>query len=190
MIILASQSPRRKQLLQQAEIDFKVIVQETDETIPENTAVQDVPIAIAKVKAEAILNQTQANDIIIAADTIVHLNNSIIGKPKDHNEALTILSQLNGQQHQVITGVYILQNNKHYSFSCCTQVYFNTLSQAQLVHYITKYQPYDKAGAYAIQEWIGAVGIHKIEGCYYNVMGLPISQVIQALQTHFNYNAI
>jgi septum formation protein len=190
MIILASQSPRRKQLLEQAEVAFKIIVQETDETIPKNTPIVDVPIAIAKVKAEAIASQTSPDDIIIAADTIVYLNGEIIGKPTDKENAIEILKKLSGQTHQVITGVYMQQNNKTHFFSDTTHVYFNALTDAEIIFYVEKYKPYDKAGAYAIQEWIGVVGIQKIEGCFYNVMGLPVNKVLQSLQAVFNYSLL
>ena len=181
MVILASASPRRKQLLEQAEIKFKILVKDTDEIIPAKTAIKDVPIAIAKVKALAIKNEVDYNDIIIAADTIVYLNSEIIGKPKNAKDALAILNKLNGQCHQVITGVYILQNDSAYFFSEITKVYFSKLTEAQLKFYVEKFKPYDKAGAYAIQEWIGVVGIQKIEGCFYNVMGLPVNSLLKCL---------
>jgi len=181
-IILASQSPRRKQLLEWAEIDFEIIVANTDETYPAGLEAKDVAIYIAREKAKAV--QQKANDrIIIAADTIVVLNNEIIGKPADRNDAARILKKLSGSRHQVITGVVILKGDKETSFADITDVEFHLLTQDQIEFYVDKYQPYDKAGAYAIQEWIGVIGIKCINGDFYNVMGLPVSRVAQALKS-------
>ncbi len=180
-IILASQSPRRKQLLLQAEIDFEVLVKETDETYPKKLAINEIPIFIAKVKANAVKDLCVANAIIIAADTVVVLNNEIIGKPKNEEDAIAILQKLSGKIHNVITGVYMTDKEKEIAFYSSTKVTFNTLSLAQIKHYIATFKPYDKAGAYAIQEYIGAIGIASIDGDYYNVMGLPINKVVQVL---------
>jgi septum formation protein len=186
MIYLASKSPRRKQLLEQAEITFNILVEDTDEYIDPTLHVIEVPMHIAIEKAKAILPKVLPTDIIIAADTIVCIDNEIIGKPNSQEHAIEILEKLNGRMHKVITGVCLLQNKKMYTFSDITHVYFNTLTTKNMMHYITTYKPYDKAGAYAIQEWIGAVGIQKIEGCFYNVMGLPIAKVVQALKKEFD----
>ena len=179
-IILASQSPRRKQLLEWAEVDFDIIVVPTDESYPDKMDPPDVAIYIAKQKAEAVKYIIQ-NKTIIAADTIVVLNNEIIGKPRDREDALSILGRLSGQHHKVITGVVIINETKEISFADTTDVEFHQLSQKQLEFYIDKYHPYDKAGAYAIQEWIGVVGIKCVIGDFYNVMGLPVSRVVQSL---------
>ncbi len=180
-IILASKSPRRKQLLEWAEIPFEIIAQHTDETFPSHMEVQSVPEYIALSKAEAVQQQVAANQIILAADTVVVLDNQIIGKPMDRNDAVSILHRLSGQTHHVITGVVLLKGAEIISFADISEVSFHTLSTTQISFYVEKYQPYDKAGAYAIQEWIGVVGIKKIHGDFYNVMGLPISRVVQAL---------
>lgn len=182
-IILASQSPRRKQLLSWAEIPFEVFVKETDETFPEGLNLEDAAIYIARQKILAIESAVDKNEIILAADTIVVLKGRIIGKPKDRAEAVRILSDLSGHRHMVITGVVIKQNEKEISFADSTEVFFHELSAAQIEFYVDKYKPYDKAGAYAIQEWIGVVGIKSVTGDFYNVMGLPISRVFRALQT-------
>ncbi len=181
-IILASASPRRKQLLEWAEIKFEIVVYPTDESYPEGLIASDVSIHIAKEKAAAVANNLPPDYIIIAADTIVALHNEIIGKPKDRGDGIAILKKLSGKQHQVITGVCIERGGKQISFSDTTEVDFHELSTEQIEFYIDKYKPYDKAGAYAIQEWIGVVGIKKISGDFYNVMGLPVSRVVQALQ--------
>jgi septum formation protein len=183
-IILASQSPRRKQLLEWAEIPFEVIVQSTDESFPAGMPVNDVPVHIAREKALAVLGngKVQKEDaIIIAADTVVVLGETIIGKPKDREDALQILSILSGNKHQVITGVVIRQGEQEIAFADITDVWFHELTAAQIAFYVDKYKPYDKAGAYAIQEWIGVVGIKSISGDFYNVMGLPVSRVVSAL---------
>lgn len=182
-IILASQSPRRKQLLEWAEVPFDILIQETDETYPDNLPLEQIAIHIARNKALAI---KQLNDIkipVLAADTIVVLENKIIGKPKDKADAIHILSALSGKQHQVITGVVILYNQKEIAFAETTEVIFHELSMPQIEFYVNQYKPYDKAGAYAIQEWIGVIGIKSITGDFYNVMGLPVSRVVKALQT-------
>lgn len=180
-IVLASQSPRRKQLLEWAEVDFEIIVEPTDETYPDNLDPGNVAIYIATQKAAAVKYKAP-DKIIIAADTIVVLNNEIIGKPKDRQDAVQILSKLSGSHHQVITGVTIWNKSTEVSFSDLTVVEFHYLTQSQIEFYVDKYKPYDKAGAYAIQEWIGVVGIKTIRGDFYNVMGLPVSRVVQALE--------
>jgi septum formation protein len=184
--VLASQSPRRKQLLEWAEIPFEIIVSDTDESYPSNLKADEVAIHIARNKALAIqclLNAKNENGkTIIAADTIVVLQDEIIGKPKDREDAIAILKKLSGQKHKVITGVVILSSQKETAFADTTEVDFHELNEEQLAFYVDKYKPYDKAGAYAIQEWIGVVGIKSIQGDFYNVMGLPVSRVVQELQ--------
>ena len=179
--ILASQSPRRKQLLECADLDFEVLVKETDESYPLHLVPHQVAEHIALQKALAVLQSVPANRIIIAADTIVVLNNEIIGKPKDRQDAISILSRLSGQHHQVITGVVLKNRKRELIFSEVTDVEFHSLLPAQIEYYVDKYQPYDKAGAYAIQEWIGVVGVKCIKGDFYNVMGLPVSRLMQSL---------
>ncbi len=180
-IILASQSPRRKQLLEWAAIPFEVIVADTDETYPEGLNATEVAIYIAQQKALAVKQKTNTNATIIAADTIVVLNEEIIGKPKNRENAIEILQKLSGKQHRVITGVSILANDKETNFADTTFVEFHSLSLSQIEFYIDNYKPYDKAGAYAIQEWIGVIGIKSINGDFYNVMGLPVSRVMQII---------
>ncbi|MBS1638625.1 MAG: septum formation protein Maf [Bacteroidetes bacterium] len=181
-IILASQSPRRKQLLEWAEISFEIMVSDADESFSNELNIKEVPVFIAKQKALAIKNKIANNHIIVAADTVVVLNNNIIGKPNNAEEAIEILSALSGKTHTVITGVVILDGEKEIAFADVTEVEFHTLTQEQIKFYVEKYKPYDKAGAYAIQEWIGVVGIKQIKGDFYNVMGLPVSRVVQTLQ--------
>jgi septum formation protein len=182
-IIIASQSPRRKQLLEWAEIPFDIVVKETDETFPEGLGVNEIAIHIARQKMLAVRTAVDQNSIILAADTIVILNGKIIGKPIDRKDAIQILSDLSGQKHTVLTGVVISQREKEITFADSTEVLFHELSRQQIEFYVDKYKPYDKAGAYAIQEWIGVVGIKSVQGDFYNVMGLPVSRVVKALET-------
>ena len=177
--VLASQSPRRKQLLEWAEVDFEIIVEPTEETYPPELSPSEVAVHIAQQKAAAVRSRTDKT--IIAADTIVVMGNEIIGKPKDRKDAVAILQKLSGQHHKVIKGVVISGNGNEVAFADITDVEFHPLTNDQLTFYVDKYQPYDKAGAYAIQEWIGVVGIKSINGDFYNVMGLPVSRVVQAL---------
>jgi septum formation protein len=204
-IILASGSPRRKQLLEWAEVDFEIIVRDTPETYPAGMAVTDVPVHIARNKALAVQAVAAPGRIVIAADTVVVLDEEIIGKPKDRDDAVAILTRLAGRRHDVITGVVLLEagdaevghaevgrapkaegrgrsDGREQAFADRTSVWFHELSRAELEGYVDRYKPYDKAGAYAIQEWIGVVGIRKIDGDFYNVMGLPVSRVVRALK--------
>jgi septum formation protein len=181
-IILASGSPRRKTLLEWAEVTFEVMVKPTDESYPEDLAVEEVPVHIARQKALGVAADLSNNELVIAADTIVVLGNEIIGKPTSREDAILILSKLSGKTHRVITGVVLLEGAKETAFADSTTVHFHLLSPEQIAFYVDKYKPYDKAGAYAIQEWIGVVGIKSVEGDFYNVMGLPVSRVMQALQ--------
>ncbi|HSZ87216.1 MAG TPA: Maf family nucleotide pyrophosphatase [Puia sp.] len=189
-IVLASQSPRRKQLLEWAEIDFEVIVKPTAEDYPNDLAIEEIPIHIARQKAIAVKKELTDDCIIIAADTLVILNDKIIGKPTDRNDAIKILSELSGQKHLVITGVVIINNEKKKSFADITEVWFHELTTAQIEFYVDKYKPYDKAGAYAIQEWIGVIGVKKINGDFYNVMGLPISKVVRELSNFSEWSMV
>jgi septum formation protein len=187
--ILASQSPRRKQLLAWADIEFDIIVSAAAEDYPSDMDLQEVPVHIAKKKAIAVQEKIK-NELpihqgkwIIAADTIVVLENEIIGKPIDRADAISILQKLSGKTHRVITGVYINNESESRYFSETTLVHFHPITLSQIEYYVDQYQPYDKAGAYGIQDWIGVVGIRGIEGDFYNVMGLPVSKLLGYLPT-------
>jgi septum formation protein len=188
-LILASQSPRRKRLLEDANIPFEIVIVPTDEQYPAELDYTLVPEYIAKEKAKAVAeqlkaaNQVEEDTIILAADTIVVLKGNIIGKPKDRTDAIHILNALSGKMHEVITGVSLLQGTREESFHSLTKVHFNQLTQEQIEFYIDNYKPFDKAGSYAIQEWIGLIGISKIEGDLYNVIGLPINKVAAVLNS-------
>ncbi len=179
-IILASKSPRRKQILELAEIKFEIASLDTDETFPSTLSVKEVPGFIAQKKAQA-MHDLYSNCIIISADTIVTIDEKIIGKPKNKEDAIQILKTLSGRTHHVITGVCIKKEEKEIIFSETTAVEFDVLTLEEIEHYVEKYRPYDKAGAYAIQEWIGVIGIKNINGCYYNVMGLPMNKLLKYL---------
>lgn len=181
-IILASGSPRRKQLLEWAEIQFEIVTRDTPETWPPGMPTPEVPVHIARKKALAVQQVVDPDRLIIGADTVVVLNNDIIGKPRDRADAIHILTRLAGKKHEVITGVAILKGDAGRFFADTTAVWFNDLTTAEIEGYVDRYQPFDKAGAYAIQEWIGVVGIRRIEGDFYNVMGLPVSRVVRALK--------
>lgn len=180
-IVLASGSPRRRQLLEWAEVPFDVLVKETAETYPPGLAVEEVPVHIARNKALAVRDQVDTGRVILAADTVVVLGSEIIGKPRDREDAVNILCRLAGQRHEVITGVVLEKGQEEVAFADRTSVWFHELERAAIERYVDQYKPYDKAGAYAIQEWIGVIGIRGIEGDFYNVMGLPVSRVVQAL---------
>lgn len=181
-IILASQSPRRKQLLEWAEIPFDIIVIETAEDYPPGLEPEEVAVFIAQQKANAVQQKVSNEQAILAADTIVVLGENIIGKPVHREEAVSILFALSGETHKVITGVVIRKGDEEIAFADTTEVEFHKLTLNQIEFYVDKYKPYDKAGAYAIQEWIGVVGIRSIKGDFYNVMGLPVSRVVKELQ--------
>lgn len=179
-LILASKSPRRKHLLELAAIDFEIITKETDESYPEGLSIEDVPVYIAHQKALDI-HRDYPDRTVLAADTIVVLNNEVIGKPVDREDAIRILTALSGQTHIVITGVVLLRGDEVKTMSDRTEVEFHPLTQAQIEYYVDTCKPFDKAGAYAIQEWIGVIAIKRINGCFYNVMGLPVSRVVGML---------
>ncbi len=179
-IILASKSPRRKQLLESANIPFEVITKNTRENYPPTLSVEEVAKYLAQKKAKAVAAK-HPDRIVLAADTIVTIHNTILGKPTDKEDAIHMLQVLSNQVHTVITGVCMQQHDKEMLFSATTKVYFNPLTIAQIEYYIDTYKPYDKAGAYGIQDWIGVIGIHYIKGDFYNVMGLPVNLVLKAL---------
>lgn len=170
-------------MLEWAEVPFHIVVEPTEETYPAHLAPTEVAVHIALQKADAVAEKVQ-DEAIIAADTIVVLGEEIIGKPKDREDAIAILKKLSGQQHQVITGVVVRFGGETRTFADITEVAFHPLTEEQVTFYVDKYQPYDKAGAYAIQEWIGVVGIKSIKGDFYNVMGLPVSRVVQVLREY------
>ena len=184
-IILASNSPRRKELLGALEIDFEVrIMDGIDETYPQGLTMTGIPEHISSQKAAAYA--LGEDELLIAADTIVYLEGEVLGKPADAKEACAMLAKLSGQTHQVITGVTLRTLERTHTFSCVTEVTFAELTQEQIQYYVKNYAPFDKAGSYGIQEWIGCVGVTSINGSYYNVMGLPVQRLNQELHAFMN----
>ncbi len=181
-LILASKSPRRAELLRGLGLDFSVSTKTTEETYPDELPLEEVAGFLSKKKVEAFKNNLKPNDLVITADTVVILEGRILGKPKDKQEAFEMLAALSGSEHQVITGVSLMDNKKKITFQDVVKVYFNTLSNEEIYHYINNSKPFDKAGAYGIQEWIGYVAVQRIEGSFYTVMGLPVHRVYQELK--------
>ena len=175
--ILASKSPRRHELLHSLGINFSVRTKEVDENYPNSLKREEIAIYLAKLKASAFANELAENDLLITADTIVWLNGEVFGKPADRNDAIRILRKLSGIEHQVISGVCLTSIKRQKTFFSVSNVQFKQLSEAEIQFYVDEYKPFDKAGAYGIQEWIGYIGITHIEGSFYNVIGLPVQQL-------------
>lgn len=181
-IVLASNSPRRKELLAGLGVDYVVrTLPDIDESYPEHLGGEAIPAFIAREKANAYQAMIQPGELIITADTIVWLDGKVLGKPLDKAEAIEMLRTLSGQSHQVFTGVCLTTCEWQKSFTAMTQVKFSTLTEEEIAYYVEKFAPLDKAGAYGVQEWIGFVGVEAIAGSYYNVMGLPIQKLYQEL---------
>ncbi len=180
-LILASNSPRRKQLLKDTGFDFDIEVIPTDETFPANMPTSEVAAYISAQKAEMFM-ALHPEKLVLTADTVVIIGDRILNKPKDCQEALQMLTMLSGTTHEVITAVSLLADNSIHTVSDTAQVTFRTLDKREINHYIEHYQPFDKAGGYGIQEWIGMIGIERIEGSFYTIMGLPVHIVYQLLK--------
>lgn len=186
-LVLASASPRRKELLAGLDIPFLVrVIDGVDESYPADLPQAEIPLFISKKKSEVYASSISDNEIVITADTVVIAGDSILGKPKDCSEASAMLRLLSGRKHQVVTGVTLAAKGKSHSFSVSTDVWFSVLSDREIDYYIEHYRPYDKAGAYGIQEWIGYVGIERIEGSYSNVVGLPVQRLYRELLSFVN----
>lgn len=181
-IILASSSPRRQQLMQAAGIQFEVRSKEVEEIYPSGLEVKDIPLYLAKLKAEAFKKEQAEDELLITADTLVCIHHKKVGKPRDRADAIRILEELSGNKHTVITGLCLTTSSEQRCFSVSTDVCFRTLTREEIEFYIDVYKPYDKAGAYGIQEWIGYIGIERIEGSFYNVMGLPVQTLYTELK--------
>lgn len=179
-LILASGSPRRQQFLKDLKLDFTIDVREIEEVYPEELKGNEITDFLAELKASAFKSLNE-NDILITSDTIVWMENNAIGKPKDRNDAIKIFKKLSGKKHQVITSICIKTSNKTNIINDTTDVYFKVLSDEEIEFYIDNFHPYDKAGGYGIQDWIGYIGVEKIEGSYFNVMGLPVHKLYTEL---------
>ena len=182
-VILASKSPRRQQLLKELGIDFSVEVAEVDEQYPEGLAMEEIPVYLARLKAKPFEGRLNDSQLVITADTIVWHKGKVLGKPTDEMEAAQMLNSLSDNEHQVVTGVCLKSVQKEKSFFSVSNVAFKKLTKDEIEYYITNYKPYDKAGAYGIQEWIGHIGVTHIEGSFFNVMGLPVQKLYMELQS-------
>lgn len=182
-IYLASQSPRRQDLLKKLGFDFNIAVKkDVEETFHQSLEKEEIAMYLADKKASAYKNLIKENRLLITADTIVWINGEVLGKPKDNIEATEMLKKLSGKHHSVITGITLKTDTKHHNFFCTTEVWFKQLTFDEISFYIKNYKPFDKAGAYGIQEWIGLVAVEKIEGSYFNVVGLPVQKLYTELE--------
>lgn len=181
-IVLASNSPRRKELMSGLGVDYVVkTLPDVDESYPDTLQGEEIPAYISREKAEAYQSMIEPDELLITADTIVWMNGEVLGKPKDREDAIRMLHKLSGASHQVITGVCLTTKGWQNSFTVTTDVTFAVLSEEEIVYYVDKYSPMDKAGAYGVQEWIGFIGVESISGSYYNVMGLPVQKLYREL---------
>lgn len=181
-LILASASPRRQQLMKDAGFTFEVRLKKIAEDYPKDIPIEKVPEYLSKVKAEAFREELNPDEVLVTADTVVCIHDKILGKPANRAEAIRMLQELSGNRHLVVTGVSVTTCTKQLSFSALTNVFFKTLSTEEVEYYVDVYKPFDKAGAYGIQEWIGYIGIERIEGSFYNVMGLPVQKLYETLR--------
>ncbi len=181
-LILASSSPRRQQLMQEAGFEFEVRLREVPEVYPDTLPVEQVPEYLARLKASAFNGDLQEDELLITADTIVSIHGKVVGKPRDWQQAVAMLRELSGNKHTVISGLCLTTVREQKSCSVCTDVFFRELTEKEIVYYVDRYKPFDKAGAYGIQEWIGYVGIERIDGSFYNVMGLPVQTLCRQLK--------
>lgn len=182
-IILASNSPRRKELLAGIDVNFGVrVIHDIDESYPASLPTKDIAEYISRKKATVYRQQMASDELIITADTIVVLDSEVMGKPHDEADASRMLHELSGRTHQVITGVTLTTTDRQQSFSVETDVTFKSLTDEEINYYIEHYKPFDKAGAYGIQEWIGHIGVTALKGSYFNVMGLPVQRIYEALR--------
>ncbi|MEI7663561.1 MAG: Maf family nucleotide pyrophosphatase [Bacteroidota bacterium] len=181
-IILASQSPRRQYLLKELGLDFAILEPKVDEVYPEGLLPEEIARYLAELKANAIdLSLFDDHTIVITADTIVYIGNEVLGKPAGHGDAVVMLQKLSGQTHDVITAVCLASASKKHIFHVLSSVTFKVLTPGEIEYYILNFKPFDKAGGYGIQEWIGYIGINKIEGSFFNVMGLPVKELYEEL---------
>ena len=180
-LLLASKSPRRQYLLKELGLDFEVRTKEVDESFPEQLKAAEIPLYLCEKKANAFDEELTDNTIVITADTIVWVNGHVLNKPQNFDDAVRMLQLLSGKMHEVYTGVCLKSKHKTTSFVALTKVYFKELSLEEIEFYIGNYKPYDKAGAYGAQEWMGYIAIDRIEGTYFNVMGLPVRELYEAL---------
>ena len=181
-VVLASKSPRRQALLKEIVPEFSIMLRDTAETYPSTLKGAQIVEHLANLKASAFDGELADNQLLITADTIVWIDDMVLGKPKDRSGAIAMLRQLSGHKHTVFTGVCLKTNQKKSVFSVATDVFFRPLDDSEITYYVDTFKPFDKAGSYGIQEWIGYVGVERIEGSYFNVMGLPVQRLYQELK--------
>lgn len=184
-IVLASKSPRRQELVKELGFPVEIRIKEVEEIYPDTLNLVDVPEFLAKLKAEPLKDNLLDNEILLTSDTVVIHEETLMGKPKDRDDAIDMLKQLSNSSHKVVTGVSLISNSKSHSFSTTTEVFFSEILEKDIIKYVDTYSPFDKAGSYGIQEWVGYIAVEKLDGCYYNVMGLPLHDVYQALKENF-----
>ena len=182
-LILASNSPRRKELLSGLDVEYDTrVISDVDETFPETITLEEVAVYLAEKKASAYISELKHKELLITADTVVLIDNIILGKPANEEESAKMLRALSDRTHKVITGVSLTSSEKQVSFSDISLVTFGNLIDEEVDYYVSKYKPFDKAGAYGVQEWIGYIAVEKIKGSYYNVMGLPVFKLFKELK--------
>lgn len=182
-LILASNSPRRKELLSGLDFEYETrVIPDVDESYPDSIPLEEIAVYIAEKKASEYIKELKDGELLITADTVVLLENKILGKPVNEEESVSMLKALSGKTHKVITGVCLTSRQKQVSFSDFANVTFGQLNDSEINYYVSKYKPFDKAGAYGVQEWIGYVAVERIEGSYYNVMGLPVFRLYKELK--------
>lgn len=184
-IVLGSKSPRRQELLKSLGFNIEIRTKEIEENFPSEMDVLEVAEYLAKLKSEPLRDTLSNSELLITSDTVVLRDNEILGKPSDRTEAIDMITSLGGKEHKVITGVCLTTYDRQITFSNSTTVQFDDLELVEIEYYVDNFKPYDKAGAYGIQEWLGYIGIKKIEGCYYNVMGLPMNALYQKIKKEF-----
>ena len=181
-LILGSKSPRRQELIKGLGFDYEIRSLDTDESYPETLKPHQIASFLAEIKAKALLDTLQDDELLLTSDTVVVTQDQVLGKPENKGEAIQMISSLSGKTHQVITGVHLATKHSSYTFDVRTEVTFMHLEDSEIEYYVNKYQPFDKAGSYGIQEWIGYIGIEKMNGSYYNVMGLPTAELWKVMK--------
>lgn len=186
-IILGSKSPRRRELIQSIGLEAEIVLKsiEIDEIFPQEINPREVASYLAELKSNPLITNLNSDELLITSDTVVLKDKEILGKPMNREEAISMIQSLSNSRHQVITGVHLRTSSKSLTISNSTDVIFDELTNEEVVYYVDKYKPFDKAGSYGIQEWIGYIGISKIHGCYYNVMGLPLNALYQTMKLEF-----
>lgn len=181
-LILGSKSPRRQELVKHITTNIEIRLQDVDETYSDDHPKEHVPSYLAELKAQALKHTLAENEILLTSDTIVLLNGEILGKPSDKEDAFKMLKKISGKKHTVLSACHLTSLNHDVTFTVATDVYFHPLTDEQIWYYLNHFNPLDKAGSYGIQDWIGVIGVQKIDGCFYNVMGLPVSELHLQLQ--------